>query len=128
MHGAAHQTPQVFQVMVDRHVADRDIERVRLRFYANEHLGKMATEERRVDTGRMHLATGKTTLVDLVVHPDDADPCMALASHIWWQKRVPDHLRFAELGTYFGTRVAGAQPPSFSMERTWPRWESRHEP
>jgi predicted transcriptional regulator of viral defense system len=72
MHGAAHQAPQVFQVMVDRHVADRDIERVRLRFYANEHLGEMVTEERQVDTGRIQLATRETTLVDLVVHPDDA--------------------------------------------------------
>jgi predicted transcriptional regulator of viral defense system len=72
MHGAAHQAPQVFQVMVDRHVADRDVERVRLRFYANEHLREMATEERRVDTGRIRLATRETTLVDLVVHPDDA--------------------------------------------------------
>jgi predicted transcriptional regulator of viral defense system len=72
MHGAAHQAPQVFQVMVDRHVADRDIERVRLRFYANEHLEQMAVEERQVDTGRIRLATRESTLVDLVVHPDHA--------------------------------------------------------
>ena len=72
MHGAAHQAPQVFQVMVDRHVADRDIERVRLRFYANEHLEQMTVEERQVDTGRIQLATRETTLVDLIVHPDDA--------------------------------------------------------
>ena len=72
MHGAAHQAPQVFQVMVDRHVADRDIERVRLRFYTNEHLGQMAIEEHQVDTGRIRLATRETTLVDLIVHPDDA--------------------------------------------------------
>jgi predicted transcriptional regulator of viral defense system len=72
MHGAAHQAPQLFQVMVDRHVADRDIGRVRLRFYANEYLDQMAVEERRVDTGRIRLATRETTLVDLVVHPDDA--------------------------------------------------------
>jgi len=72
MHGAAHQAPQVFQVMVDRHLADRDIERVRLRFYANEHLEQMTVEERQVDTGRIRLATRETTLVDLVVHPDDA--------------------------------------------------------
>jgi predicted transcriptional regulator of viral defense system len=32
----------------------------------------MATEERQVDTGRIQLATRETTLVDLVVHPDDA--------------------------------------------------------
>jgi predicted transcriptional regulator of viral defense system len=80
MHGAAHQAPQVFQVMVDRHVADRDIERVRLRFYANERLGEMAIEERQVDTGRIRLATRETTLVDLVVHPDDAGGLSNLAT------------------------------------------------
>lgn len=72
MHGAAHQAPQLFQVMVDRHVADRDIGRVRLRFYANEYLEEMAVQERQVDTGRIRLATRETTLVDLVVHPDHA--------------------------------------------------------
>lgn len=50
MHGAAHQAPQVFQVMVDRHVADRDIERVKLRFYTNEYLDRMTVQERQVDT------------------------------------------------------------------------------
>lgn len=72
MHGASHQAPQIFQVMVDRPVADRDIERVRLRFYANEHLGQMAIEERQVQTGRIRIATRETTLVDLVVHPGRA--------------------------------------------------------
>jgi len=72
MHGAAHQAPQVFQVMIDRPLADRDIKRVRLRFYANEHVGEMAIEERQVSTGRFRLASRETTLVDLVIHPDDA--------------------------------------------------------
>ena len=72
MHGAAHQAPQLFQVMVDRPLADRDIERVKLRFYANEYLDRMAIEERQVNTGRLRLATRETTVVDLVVHPDDA--------------------------------------------------------
>jgi predicted transcriptional regulator of viral defense system len=72
MHGASHQAPQIFQVMLDRRVADRDIERVRLRFYANEHLEQMAVEERQVYTGRIRVATRETTLVDLIVHPDDA--------------------------------------------------------
>jgi len=58
--------------MVDEAVADRDIERVRLRFYANEYLEQMAVQERQVDTGRIQLATRETTVVDLVVHPDDA--------------------------------------------------------
>ena len=72
MHGASHQAPQVFQVMVDRYVADRDIQRVKLRFYANEYIEQMAVEDRRVDTGWIRLATRETTLVDLAVHPDEA--------------------------------------------------------
>lgn len=72
MHGAAHQAPQLFQVMVDRHVADRDVERVKLRFYANEYLSRMAVQERQVDTGRVRVATRETTVVDLVVHPEHA--------------------------------------------------------
>ncbi len=82
MHGAAHQAPQVFQVMVDRHVAGRDMGRVRLRFYTNEHLHQMALEERRVDTGRIRLATRETTLVDLAVHPDDAGGLSNIATVI----------------------------------------------
>ncbi len=72
MHGAAHQAPQLFQVMVDRHVADRDVERVKLRFYANEYLDQMAVQERSVDTGRVRVATRETTVVDLLVHPEGA--------------------------------------------------------
>lgn len=72
MHGAAHQAPQLFQVMVDRHVADRDVERVKLRFYANEYLSQMAVQERQVDTGRVRVATRETTVLDLAVHPEHA--------------------------------------------------------
>lgn len=80
MHGAAHQAPQVFQVMVDRHVADRDIERVKLRFYANDYLDQMAVQERRVDTGRVRLATRETTVLDLIAHPDAAGDLSNIAT------------------------------------------------
>jgi predicted transcriptional regulator of viral defense system len=82
MHGAAHQAPQLFQVMVDRHVADRDIERVKLRFYANEYLDQMAVQEHQVDTGRIRLATRETTVLDLVVHPDYAGGLSNIATVI----------------------------------------------
>jgi len=74
--------PQLFQVMVDRHLADRDIGRVRLRFYANEHIGEMAVEERQVETGRIRLASRETTLVDLVIHPDQAGGLSNIATVI----------------------------------------------
>ena len=57
MHGAAHQAPQVFQVMVDRHVKDRDLGRVRLRFYTSRHAVEGAVEQRNVPTGRLRLST-----------------------------------------------------------------------
>jgi predicted transcriptional regulator of viral defense system len=82
MHGAAHQAPQIFQVMVNKPVANRDIERVRLRFYANDRLHDMAIEERQVHTGRIRLATRETTLVDLVLHPDDAGGLSNIATVI----------------------------------------------
>lgn len=72
MHGAAHQAPQHFQVMVDHHVANRDIERIKLRFYTNEHLDQMTVEERPVDTGRVRIGTRESTLVDLIVHPEES--------------------------------------------------------
>ncbi|MGC2375395.1 MAG: type IV toxin-antitoxin system AbiEi family antitoxin [Solirubrobacteraceae bacterium] len=82
MHGASHQAPQVFQVMVDRHVPNRDIGRVRLRFYVNEHIDQLAVEERQVDTGRLRIATRETTLVDLIAHPDEAGGLNNLATVI----------------------------------------------
>lgn len=70
MHGAAHQAPQVFQVMVDRHVKDRDIGRVRLRFSTSRHAVDDAVEQRNVPTGRLRLSTRALTAVDLVERPD----------------------------------------------------------
>lgn len=68
MHGAAHHAPQVFQVVVDRHTADRDVGRVRLRFVQDPGLGEAAVQERNVPTGRVLLSSREQTAVDLVVH------------------------------------------------------------
>lgn len=41
IHGASHQAPQVFQVMsAGAAPRDRDLARVRLRFYASKHIGE----------------------------------------------------------------------------------------
>ncbi len=70
IHGASHQAPQVFQVMTDgaSPVRDRDIGRVRLRFYASKHLSEADVERATVPTGYMALSTRETTVVDLVSH------------------------------------------------------------
>lgn len=69
MHGASHQAPTAFRVVVDRPLEDRDIERVHLRFTASDAVAQMLTEKRTVHTGSMIVATRETTMVDLAWRP-----------------------------------------------------------
>lgn len=68
-HGAAHQAPQAFQVVVDKQLADRDIGRIRLRFVKRRTVADAPTETAQTQTGTFKLATKETTLVDLAWRP-----------------------------------------------------------
>lgn len=68
-HGASHHAPQVFQIMTDRHVADRDIERVRLRFYTTQRLAAVPRQSVNTQTGTIWVSSPEATVVDLVDHP-----------------------------------------------------------
>lgn len=68
MHGAAHQSPQTFQVVTTKYLPDRDLGRVHLRFTTSERVKEMAVEQRVTQTGYFTLATRETTVVDLVWH------------------------------------------------------------
>jgi len=74
MHGAGHQAPHVFQVMVDRQLQSRDLGRVRLQFHVNSLLRRddvdLPVESRTTHTGMMRVASRELTAVDLVAHPD----------------------------------------------------------
>jgi len=72
LHGAAHQRPQVFQVMVDRALKDRDFGRVRLRFYTNSRLAQVPTTSRNTATGHIRLSTPEATALDMAARPNDA--------------------------------------------------------
>ncbi len=69
MHGAAHQAPQTFRVVTDRSLADRDIERVQLRFTVAGHISDMPTEQRTVPTGKLVIASRETTVIDISWRP-----------------------------------------------------------
>lgn len=69
MFGAAHQRPQVLQVAVDRHLPDRDIERVRLRFTERRHLAELPRVRRNVATGQVWVSTPEVTALDLAAEP-----------------------------------------------------------
>lgn len=68
-HGASHQAPQTFQVMVDRKLADKDIKRVRLRFVEGHRIDAATREAAQSRTGTFQLASRETTMVDLAWRP-----------------------------------------------------------
>ena len=72
LHGAGHQRPQAFQVMVDRPLADRDIERVRLRFYARAHLADVPIVLRNSRTAQVRVSSPEATVFDLAARPNDS--------------------------------------------------------
>ena len=65
IHGSAHQRPQVLQVAVDAHLADRDVGRVRLRFAERRRVGTVPRLRRNVPTGQVWVSTPAATMLDL---------------------------------------------------------------
>lgn len=72
LYGAAHQRPQVFQVMIDRRVANRDFGRVRLRFYTRTRIDDVPTVTRNTATGQSRVAAPAAVALDLATRPLDA--------------------------------------------------------
>lgn len=72
MYGATHQASQVFQVMADHRVQDRDIDRLRLRFYLCSSLHLRPARRLTGPTGRLSVATPETCAFDMAERPDAA--------------------------------------------------------
>jgi len=67
--GAAHQRPQTFQVVVDKPIADKDFDRVKLRFYTSARAATVATVERSSAAGRYYVSSPAVTLLDVADRP-----------------------------------------------------------
>jgi predicted transcriptional regulator of viral defense system len=72
LHGAAHQRPQVLQVMVDDLVGDRDFGRVKVRFFSSRRVGSVPTESRNARTGSFLVSSPEVTALDLATRPHEA--------------------------------------------------------
>lgn len=81
-HGAAHQRPQVFQVMVNRGLASRDFERVRMRMYAKATLSVDRVTRVNTHTGTMAVSSPELSVVNLAGHLRDAGGLDNLATVI----------------------------------------------
>ena len=69
IHGAAHQQPQVFQVITDRPSRPAHAGRVHIAFHVGRPIERRHTELKQPDTGTMVVATPETTAFDLVRYP-----------------------------------------------------------
>ena len=65
VHGAAHHAPQVFQVAVSRHVADRQVGRTRFQFATRENLPALPAIEHTTRSGVARVSTPEVTVLDL---------------------------------------------------------------
>ena len=68
-HGAAHQRPQVFQVITDARLNDRTFDRVRIEFTSSARTAQRPTTAVNTPTGTMKISSPETTVLDLVASP-----------------------------------------------------------
>jgi predicted transcriptional regulator of viral defense system len=109
-HGAAHQRPQVFQVMTDVRTSDRDIGRIRLRFFKVRDMAHAVTEVATTPAGRVRIASKETTIVDVVAQPRAAAGFSNIATVI------------REIGPLDGVELArqsASQPRSHARRLGW---------
>jgi len=66
LHGAAHQQPQVFQVVTGVTLRPITVGRTRIRFFLKWHLAETPATEVKTETGAMRVSTPEATALDLV--------------------------------------------------------------
>jgi predicted transcriptional regulator of viral defense system len=72
LHGAAHQRPQSFQVMVARNRRPLVCGLVRVQFVARHDLARTPTVEKNTPRGRMRVASREATALELVGYADQS--------------------------------------------------------
>lgn len=104
IHGAGHQQPQVFQVIVDRELPASIIGRSRFEFVVGTNLERRAVREVPTNTGSMRISTPETTAFDLV---EKADRCMGI-----------DHVVevFSELSEVIDPLELAGAAPNYPLE------------
>ena len=71
IHGAAHQRPQAFQVAVDKRIKDRDLGRVKLRFYYRSKAADVPFVLKNSASGVVRVSSPAATALDLAHYPKD---------------------------------------------------------
>lgn len=71
-HGAAHQRPQVFQVVVAKNKPEMTCGRIRVIFVARKNMDRVPTTDFKTPRGYLKISTPEATAYDLVGYPNHA--------------------------------------------------------
>ncbi len=71
-HGASHQAPQVFQVIVNSSIRDIEKGRAAIKFIKSGKIKKVLTEEKKTPAGYIRMSTIEATAVDIVFYKEYA--------------------------------------------------------
>jgi predicted transcriptional regulator of viral defense system len=72
LHGAAHQSPQEFQVVTDRPLRPIEVGRTRIRFVKKAHLANTPAVGIKTPTGEVRVSSPEATALDLARYPEHA--------------------------------------------------------
>jgi len=123
-HGAAHQQPQQFQVVVPKNRPSIRCGRVVVDFVARRNAEEMPTGQVNTPRGFLRVSSPETTAFDLVGYPERCGGLDNVATVLAELAEKVDAARLAELGPL--SPIPWAQRLGYLLERTGQ--ESRSEP
>lgn len=113
VHDAAHQRPQVFQVVTAAHLRDREFGRVRMTFIRATGVADRPTNIVNTPTGTMVVSTPEVTVLDLASAPQHGGGLSNIATI------VADLLEDSKLDMVELARVATTYPTSVARRTGW---------
>ena len=79
-HGASHQKPQIFQLVVDKQIAPLTIGKVAIEFIFKKSLDGLPTQPIEAKAGYMHISSPEVTAMDLIVYSHRVGGINAIAT------------------------------------------------
>ena len=113
IHDAAHQRPQVFQVVTDERLKTRTFGRVRVKFILNTHTADRPTITVNTPTGTIRVSTPEATILDLVSAPEHSGGLSNIATVIG------DLLEDAKINVSEIIRIAHEWPTTIVQRTGW---------
>ena len=116
LHGAAHQQPQVFQVMTGAPLRPAKVGRVRIQFTKKSGLERTPILDTKTPMGTMKVSTPEATALDLVRFPGTSGGLDNVATVLTELAEVLDRSRLVEVVEATGVEVAVVQRLGYLLD------------